>query len=69
MGQYEDLTQEQIEKLSNLIAKYMKVTLDDARGMVYEEYDLAEELIYSSKKIKDAAKKFVSTLNELYRIA
>ncbi len=69
MGQYEDLTQEQIEKLSNLIAKYMKVTLDDARGMVYEEYDLAEELINSSKKIKDAAKKFVSTLNELYRIA
>ncbi len=69
MGQYEDLTQEQIEKLSHLIAKYMKVTLDDARGMVYEEYDLAEELINSSKKIKDAAKKFVSTLNELYRIA
>ncbi len=69
MGYYDDITKEQIDKLSKLVAKYMKIDIDDAVSIIYDEYDLVEELFNSCKKIKDVAKKFAIEVNELYKIA
>ena len=69
MAFYQDITHEQIEKLAKLISKSMKINIEDAKNIIYDEYELAENLFNSCKKIKDVAKKFVNQINEVYQIA
>ena len=68
MGHYIDITQEQIDKLVKLISKNMNINKEEAKNIIYEEYDLLEELLSSCKKIKDVAKRFVIEVNDIYKI-
>jgi len=68
MAYYRDITQEQIDKLANLITKKIDIDKEEAKNIIYEEYDLIEELLNSSSNIKDVAKKFISEVNSIYKI-
>ena len=68
MGYYRDLTQEQIEKIIKIVSKKMAINYEEAKDIVYEEYDLLEDLLNSCKKIKDVAKRFILEINGIYKI-
>jgi len=68
MKYYIDVTQEQIDKLIKLISKKMNINKDEAKNIIYEEYDLIEELLNSCQKIKDVAQRFVTEINSIYKI-
>jgi DNA-binding transcriptional regulator GbsR (MarR family) len=68
MRHYIDITQEQIDKLAKIISKKMGINKDEAKNIIYEEYDLLEELLNSCKKIKDVTTKFITEINAIYKI-
>ena len=63
-----DITQEQIERLTKLISKKMGINKDEAKNIIYEEYDLLEDILKSCQKIKDVAQRFVTEINTIYKI-
>ncbi len=69
MVYYIDVTQDQMIKLANLVSKGMKITLDDAQSLIYDEYDLVEDLFDKYKRVKDVANRFRVEVNEFYKIA
>ncbi len=69
MEYYIDVTQDQMIKLANLVSKGMKITLDDAQSLIYDEYDLVEDLFDKYKRVKDVANRFRVEVNEFYKIA
>ncbi len=69
MGIYFEVSEEKLEKLAKQISKEMRIDLQEANSLIYEEFDLIESLMIEHKKLKDVVKSFIRELNSLYQIA
>jgi len=69
MSIFYEINEDKIDTVANYIAKVMKIDKQEAFSLVYEEYDLIEEISNLYKKPKDIAKRFIADINMLYKIA
>ena len=58
-----------IEKLAKKLAKTFSIDQEEALGIVYEEWDLVENLFHAYGKVKAVHQHLTHELNHTYRIA
>jgi len=58
-----------IEKLAKKLAKTFSIDQEEALGIVYEEWDLVENLFHAYGKVKAVHQHLVHELKHTYRIA
>jgi hypothetical protein len=63
------ISESKIEKLAKKLAKTFSMDEEEALGMVYEEWDLVENLFHAYGKVKAVHQHLTHELNETYRIA
>lgn len=63
------ISDKKIEKLSKKIAKTFSMSQEEAIGLIYEEWDLVEDLFHTHTKVKAVFSHFVEEINYTYRIA
>ncbi len=59
----------QISNLSNYLEANLRIHKDEAKELIYEEWDFIEELFSSCKKDSLTHQYFMEYLNDLYAIA
>ena len=69
MSIFYDINEDKLDAIAKYISKAMKIDKQEALSIVYEEYDLIEEISQLYKKPKDIAKRFIADINNLYKIA
>ncbi len=69
MKEEELISEKKIAKLSKRLAKSFNISEKEARGLVYEEWELVESLFLAHKKVKAVAQHMTEELNYIYRIA
>jgi len=69
MSIFYDINEDKLDAITKYISKAMKIDKQEALSIVYEEYDLIEEISQLYKKPKDIAKRFIADINTLYKIA
>lgn len=57
-----------VEKLAKKLAKTLSIDHEKALGLVYEEWDLVENLFHAFGKVKSVHQHFINELNYTYRI-
>ncbi len=63
------ISDKKIEKLSKKLAKTFFMSQEEATGLIYEEWDLVEDLFHEHTKVKAVYAHFVEEINYIYRIA
>ncbi len=63
------ISEKKIEKLSNRIAKTFSLSQEEALGVIYEEWDIVENLFHTYGKVKAVHTHFIEEINYTYRIA
>lgn len=63
------ISEDQIEKLAKKLAKTFSMGQEEALGIVYEEWDLVENLFHAYGKVKAVHQHLTHELNQTYRIA
>ena len=63
------ISDQKIEKLANKLAKTFSMDQEEAIGLVYEEWDLVENLFHAYGKVKAVHQHLINELNCTYRIA
>jgi len=63
------ISEKKLEKLAKRLSKEFGIGMDEAYGLIYEEWELVEELFAVHKKAKTVKEHLVRRMNELYRIA
>lgn len=63
------ISDKKLEKLARRLAKYFGISKEEAFEIIYEEWDLVENLFAAHKKAKAVYEHLVIEINELYRIA
>ena len=58
-----------MEKLAQKMAKSFSVNQEEAMAIMYEEWDLVENLFHAYGKVKTVHQHLISELNAMYRIA
>jgi len=69
MQNREIISEKKLEKLSKHLAKSLNVSSQKAMEIIYEEWDLVEELFAAHKKAKAVKEHLCSQLNALYETA
>lgn len=65
----EVVSEKKLYKLSKHVAKEFGIGEEEALGLIYEEWELVEELFVAHKKVKAVKEHFFKEINTLYRIA
>ncbi len=63
------ISDKKIEKLAKKLAKTFSIDQEEAMSIIYEEWDLAENLFQAYGKVKAVHQHFVHEINHTYRIA
>lgn len=63
------ISDKKIEKLAKKLAKTFSMDQEEALGIVYEEWDLVENLFHAYGKVKAVHQHLTNELNQTYRIA
>ena len=63
------ISDKKIEKLAKKLAKTFSMDQEEALGIVYEEWDLVENLFHAYGKVKAVHQHLTYELNQTYRIA
>lgn len=63
------ISDSKIEKLAKKLAKTFSMDQEEALGIVYEEWDLVENLFHTYGKVKAVHQHLTLELNKTYRIA
>ena len=63
------ISDKKIEKLSKKLAKAFSMSQEEATGLIYDEWDLVEDLFHEHTKVKVVFAHFVEEINYTYRIA
>lgn len=58
-----------IEKLAEEVAKTFSMGQEEAMGIVYEEWELVENLFHAYGKVNTVHQHLINELNNMYRIA
>ena len=68
--QYETfIAEEKIEKLAKKISKTFSLSYEEALEVIYEEWDLVENLFHAHTKVKAVHHHLCEEINYTYRIA
>lgn len=68
MKEREVVSEKKLSKLSKHVAKAFGIGEAEALEIIYEEWELVEELYATHKKTKAVKEHFLREANELYRI-
>lgn len=63
------ISEVKIEKLAQQVAQTLKLTKDEAFEVIYEEWDLVENLFNTYHSINDEHHHFCAEINAMYWIA
>jgi len=63
------ISESKLEKLAKRVAKEFAISTEEAFEIIYEEWELVEELFAKHKKAKAVKEHLVREINSLYRIA
>jgi hypothetical protein len=63
------ISDKKIEKLAKKLAKTFSMDEEEAFSIVYEEWDLVENLFHAFGKVKAVHQHLINELNKTYRIA
>ena len=63
------ITEKKIEKLTKKVAKTFSLSQEEALEVIYEEWDLVENLFYAHSKVKIVHEYLCEYINYTYRIA
>lgn len=63
------ISDQKIEKLAKKLAKTFSIDLEEALGIVYEEWELVENLFHAFGKVKEVHQYLTHEINHTYRIA
>mgnify|MGYP001816441717 FL=1 len=63
------ISDKKIEKLAKKLSKTFSIDQEEAIGIVYEEWDLVENLFHAYGKVKAVHQHLISEINHTYRIA
>ena len=63
------ISDKKIEKLAKKLAKTLSMDEEEAFSIVYEEWDLVENLFHAYGKVKAVHQHLINELNHTYRIA
>lgn len=63
------ISDKKIEKLAKKLAKTFSIDQEEAMSIIYEEWDLAENLFQAYGKVQAVHQHFVHEINHTYRIA
>ncbi len=69
MQDREIISEKKLEKLAKHLAKSLHITSEEAMDIIYEEWDLVEELFAAHKKAKAVKEHLSAQLNSLYKTA
>ncbi len=69
MQDREIVSEKKLFKLAKHVAKAFGIEEQEALEIIYEEWELVEELFVAHKKVKAVKEHFLVQINELYRIA
>ncbi len=63
------VSEQKLEKLAKRLAREFAISTEEAFEIIYEEWELVEELFAAHKKAKAVKEHLVREINTLYRIA
>jgi len=63
------ISEKKIEKLSKRVAKTFTLSEEEALSVIYEEWDIVENLFHAYGKVKSVHAHFIEEINHTYRIA
>ena len=63
------ISEKKITKLSKRLAKTFDIGEEEARELIYEEWEMVESLFQAHKKVKAVAQHMSDEINYIYRIA
>ncbi|HQR72973.1 MAG TPA: hypothetical protein PLH07_03425 [Sulfurovum sp.] len=63
------ISSKKLEDLAQELAKTFSLDEEEAMGLVYEEWDLVEDLFHSNATIKTIHSRLMEEINHTYRIA
>ncbi|WP_294955571.1 hypothetical protein [Sulfurovum sp.] len=69
MQDREMVSEKKLAKLAKHVAKAFGIEKQEALEIIYEEWELVEELFAAHKKVKAVKEHFLTEVNYLYRIA
>lgn len=69
MQDREAVSEKKLAKLAKYLSKAFGIAEEEAYEIIYEEWELVEELYAAYKKTKAVKEHFLREVNELYRIA
>ena len=58
-----------VVNLAKYLEEHLRINRDEAKELIYEEWDYIEELYFSCKKESLANQYFMEYINDLYAIA
>ena len=62
------ISENKLEKLAKRLSNEFMITQEEAFEIIYEEWELVEELFAKHKKAKAVKEHFVREINDIYRI-
>ncbi len=63
------ISEKKLEKLAKRLGKELAISTEEAFEIIYEEWELVEELFAAHKKAKAVKEHLVREINDIYRIA
>jgi len=63
------ISENKIEKLSKRVSKTLSLSEEEALSIIYEEWDIVENLFHAFGKVKAVHAHFIEEINDSYRIA
>jgi energy-converting hydrogenase A subunit M len=63
------ISDKKIDKLAKRVAKTLSIDEEEAITMIYEEWDLVEELFHAHTKVKAVHRHLIEEINCIHRIA
>jgi len=63
------ISEKKLEKLAKRLGKEFAISTEEAFEIIYEEWELVEELFAAHKKAKAVKEHLVREINDIYRIA
>ena len=64
-----EISDKKIAKLAKKLAKTFSIDEEEAISIIYEEWDLVEQLFHAYTKVKAVHKHLIEEINHTYRIA
>jgi hypothetical protein len=63
------ISEKKLEKLAKRLASEFMITTEEAFEIIYEEWELVEDLFMKHKKVKAVKDYLIKEINVIYRIA